>query len=359
MKTKIFKSVLLLLLCGAFLHANQKNSTNQENILKYGSEKISIGTLSVSVAEVVKLKPNITKFSITYLTEGVTPNDASNKNVENMRKLKTFLSSLNIKDKDITTLSYNNYQNLVSRKVIDNKALFETKLGVNFIIPKENFYTVINMLEKNGVNNVIKNKNYQYYTFMISKINDNETKTKKETEEAFKEIEKSLKKLGAHEIEVAEYETKKITQENEDIQKYFVSNTIQVKTNNFNNIGKIISKAQELKMTINNDISYSISDEEKEKILSSVESMLLDKLIHKATTLLDKKYSLGVPKTLSYNKNDFVVQPRYYNYENKMVSNLGQAQAFDAQEVNINTPSEFEITLTMSGVFEVVQSIFK
>lgn len=57
---------------------------------------------------------------------------------------------------------------------------------------------------------------------MIRKIDYKESKTKKYTEETFKKIENSLKQLGAHEIEIAEYETKNITPENKNIQRYFV-----------------------------------------------------------------------------------------------------------------------------------------
>lgn len=36
---------------------------------------------------------------------------------------------------------------------------------------------------------------------------------------------------------------------------------------------------------------------------------------------------------------------------------VGQSQLFDADNINIQTPSEFTITLTMSGSFEIIKNI--
>lgn len=351
----------VILINASLLVAQQSDSVIELNKLKYGEQKVAVGSVSVTATKKIKIKPDTAQFSITYITEGATPNEASNRNVENMKKLKTFMSSLNIKDDDITTINYNNYQNTVSRQITDKKQLFQTELGVSFMIPKDNFYNVINMLEENGVSNIYQDTNTKLYNFTILKIDDSESKTKNSVQDSYKKIESSLRKFGAHEIVIVKYETKETTNKYENIKRYFVSNTIQIKTSNFDNLGKVISKAQELKMTVNNDITYSVSDKQKDNILDKNEATLFEQLEKKASrTLTSKKYSLGAPVSINLQMNDFFIQPRYQYDNNKIFNNAGdQQQRIEANDVSIETPSEFEINLSVFGTFEIIQDIAK
>lgn len=361
MRNFSFKMVIFVIFFStSLLNAQQMDSTIELSKLKYGEKKIAVGSISVNSAKKIKIKPDIAQFSITYTTEGTTPNDASNRNVENMKNLKTFMSSLGIKDGDITTINYNNYQRTISKQVTDKKSLYQTELGVSFMIPKDNFYNTINMLEENGVSNIYQDKNTKLYNFTILKTDDSEEKTKDFVQNSYKKIESSLKKLGAHEIVIIKYETKEATSKFENVNRYFVSNTILIKTSNFDSLGKVISKAQELKMTINNDMVYSVSDEQKNRILSDNEATMFEELEKKANrTLTNKKYSIGAPVSINLQFFDYSNQPRYRYYDGISNSLANQKQTIVAQDVSIETPSEFEITLSILGTFEIVQDIVK
>lgn len=63
-----------------------------------------------------------------------------------------------------------------------------------------------------------------------------------------------------------------------------------------------------------------------------------------------------MPTNLSSDENSYTIQPRNYGYSRAMI-NAGQSQLFDADNINIQTPSEFTITLTMSGSFEIIKNI--
>ncbi|MDR2100367.1 MAG: SIMPL domain-containing protein [Campylobacteraceae bacterium] len=333
------------------------------NKLKYGQNHIAVGTIAdVQYEEKITFKPDIAEFSITYLTEGSSPNNASNRNVKNMDELKKYLQTLGVKEKDISTVEYRNYQQNVLEPIDEKSKKFTTKLTVLIKTPQENLYNIIELLEKNGIDNLEK---YNYndenlYHFTIEITAQSENTAKKNTQIIFEKISKDLENSGITHIDIKKYETAQASEDEQKTKKYFVSNTIKIKTSNFDNIGKIFTKAQELKMTINNDLHYSVSDEQRQKVQNEIEGKLFEKLYEKAKRLIGKNgFSLGAPTNISI-QSPYANYNEYSRFRKDAVLNSAQLlQTQEASEVSINPPSEYETILIIHGSFDILQEIKK
>ncbi|MDR1976131.1 MAG: hypothetical protein LBQ18_04000, partial [Campylobacteraceae bacterium] len=126
-------------------------------------------------------------------------------------------------------------------------------------------------------------------------------------------------------------------------------------------IGKIYAKAQELKMNVNNDLVYFVSDEKRQKALADYEGGLFEKLQKKAQRLIgDKEYSLGAVSNISVTSlasDNSRYSYRSYNQEylTNSANSITQTQA--AQDVDINPPSAHEITIKISAGFDIVSGV--
>lgn len=333
------------------------------NQLKYGPDYVTVGTINVGVTEKIILSPDTAEFSITYLTEGSTPNEASNRNAENMKKLNEFMRGLGITDKDLTTIAYRNYENVHRQRIQNlNASLHKTSFTVNVVMDQNRFLEVVALLEQNGISDLKLNEYNNQYKFKISETGSDDKATKELAQSKFKRLEKGLKDLGVERLSIEEYRNDAVEPGTEEVKKYYVQNAIKIKVTDFDHLGKIIAQAQELKMTVNNDISYSVSDEAKKRTLESHQSGLLNKLTAKGERLINtdsKLYRLGVPLTLNSNENDpsVFIRPGREMHPSALI-NAGQKQRFDARQVEIQPPSEYEMTLSISGTFEVVKPVY-
>ena len=98
-----------------------------------------------------------------------------------------------------------------------------------------------------------------------------------------------------------------------------------------------MAKAQALNISVNNDLSYSVSDEELENTLQQHEKMLYKKLEEKADRLLGNHYQLGVANYLNYTAtDDFPIpkNPRLY------AQSLVVQEASIDNKIDIQTPEE-------------------
>lgn len=325
--------------------------------LKYGNGYLAVGNINTSITDQIKLKPDTAEFSITYITEGTTPNDASNRNAENMKKFKEYLIQLGLKDDNLTTVAYQNYENEKQQPVGNKSMQYKSTFTINLSITNKQFFDVVKLLDENNINDIQQDSYQKYYIFKIQQISDTAEKAKQLNQQKYQQIVAQLNKLGINDITVAGYDNQVVSPSSEMVKKYYVQNTTEIKVTNFDLLGKIISKAQELKMMVNNDMHYSVSATEKDRILAEHEQVIYQKLADKATRLLGKQYQLGIPTNLnSHDNNIYEVQPRSYGYSRSMI-NASQSQNFMADEVDIQTPSEFSMTLTMTGTFEIVKKI--
>lgn len=352
----------------AELASNSEGASNIQlkiSQLKYGQDFVVVGNISVNVTDTVSLKPDTAEFSITYVTEGETPNDASNRNVNNMKALTTFMESLGVSKDNLTTVAYRNYQNTVTKTVKqDDSGLYETIISVNAVIDPSKFTEAVVLLEEKGINN-IEQQHYNglgyYYRFVIKETASDAETTKKMAQQKLKMLESEFKVKGIAPLTVANYINKAVGPTTKQEKRYYVENTIRVKVTQFDNLGKIITKAQSLKMTVNNDMYYSVSEKAKSKVMDQLEAGLFEKLTRKGSRLLGtKNYQLGTPTSLytTQSGNGILPRPRGYDF-NARVLNAGQAQNYDASSVEIQPPSEFDVSMTMTGNFDIIKPVFK
>ncbi len=108
-------------------------------------------------------------------------------------------------------------------------------------------------------------------------------------------------------------------------------------------------------MQVNNDIFYSVSPEAIQTAVKKHETLLLNQLTSKVERLMAEKYVLGAPISLElqsrypealYERNNF--------RRNHMMSEMASMRYID---VDIYTPPEYEITLTLSGSFETLKKV--
>lgn len=368
MKKRLLLVVLLNLGIGSIsqVHGTITNQNLSPFIeleqLKYGTGLIAIGNIDTSVTERIKLAPDTVEFSITYITKGATPNEASNYNVINMKKFNDYLNQLGIKEDNLTTIGYQTYKNKKTKPIKTESKQYQSAFTVNIQIDTEQFFKVIGVLDNNDIDDLKQDSERKFYVFNIVETADTLEKAKQLTQDKYKSIINQLNELGVNDVLVSEYNNQIVPPDTETVKVYYVQNTVMVKVNDFDLVGKVIAKAQEFDMKINNDITYSVSESAKERALEQHAQTIYNKLIAKATRLLGQQYQLGVPVSLSSieDSNMYAVdtsQSYNYNYYSRTMLKTGQDPLSQAEDVNIQPPSEFEFILTMSGSFEIVKKI--
>lgn len=363
-KTLLVTALTCCLFTTPHLFAQQVTDSNfiEVNKLKYGSELIAVGNINVSLSETISLKPDTVEFSISYLTEGKTPTEASDTNTKNMKALMTYLQQLNIKEQDITTVGYKNYEQL-SPEPITSPAnqKYQTLITIQTKIPSDQLYAVIKTLDQQGINNLDKVKDTDNtYSFAIKQVADNADTTKQQAEKKYQLIFEQLKAQGINQLIIDKYNNQPVSQSTNNIKTYYVENTIKINTKQFDQLGKIIAKAEELKMTINNDFQYSVSDNTKNKAIADAETKLLAKLQEKARlSLSSTDYQLGAPQNLSVFNTEINAPIYPINRYAKNDGIMLGAVANSPEQVSIQPPSQYDLTVTMNGNFDILKKISK
>lgn len=344
--------------CSPF-NDNSANTTIELSQLKYGRDFISVGNISASVNQKIKLSPDTAQFSITYISEGKTPNDASNRNAENMKKLNAYLHELGLSKNDLTTVAYQNYEQSSQQKIANSSSeLNQSSITASADIGQDQVFSAIQLLETNNILNLEINQHTRLYNFKVTEVDNRSEVAMKRVKERYQKIEKLLNDMGVNKLTILNYENSKISAETEMVKRYYVTNTIKVKVVNFDNLGKIITKAQELKMNVNNDMEYSVSDEARNKAIRDNEETILKILMVKAQRLLSSSpnsdYQLGHPITLTSGAPTSISSYRPRSVM-PSVTNSGQVQSFAASDIQIQPPSEYEITVSLSGTFDIIK----
>lgn len=370
MKRKLLLTTLAIFsLSGPYAMAQTSSDSNNVanfldyNKLKYGPDLIMVGTVNASVSKKIKAKPDTVEFSISYITEGSSPSEASEKNATNMKSLTDYLQQLGIEQQNLTTISYKNYQQTEEKPLAKAQdKLYETAITVNATIDTKNFYEVIAVLEKNGIGNLEKTQpTNTFYTFTISEKATDEKTAKQLAQEKYQKLAEQLKTKNVSQISIEKYTNQQNEPEKQEVKIYFVENTMKVRTQHFNLLGQVIAKAQQLKMSVNNDMVYSISNETRNKLIAQSESQLLSKLTDKAKLLLgNKEYQLGAPQNLQLNEDQHIIQPRQYAYNSRMMVNSApMSQEATGASIEIQAPADFDITVNLSGDFEILKAVHK
>ena len=336
---------------------NISNSYLEVQQLKYGKDLIPVGEIDSSIDDIITLKPDTVEFSITLETEGATQTEASNLNVDKIKNLKSYLSTLNITDDNLVTVDYRNSVKTVEKKNNKENTNYEASLKIVLTTDNDdNFIKLNKILDKYGINDISLYDRSNNYLFTIDSVNNDASKAKEDLYQKYTDIVNKLKKIGLINISIKSSSVREIDPGRINEKRYFVINTLKIKLNKFEHIGKIIAKAQDLKMQVNNNISYSVSPEVLEKSVKEHEGLLLKELTAKVEHLMGKQYIIGAPITLelksqyhetSYQRNNY--------YHTSKRSGMSEKPSMDYEDVDINTLPEYEIILTLSGRFETLK----
>lgn len=367
MKHKLLLIVLLNLAILPLANAQKQSDENQLLLqeYKYGKGFISVGNINLTVNDKFKVKPDVAEFTVTYKTEGNSYKEASDKNAVTMKEFNQFLLDSGLKKADLTTVSYRNLERQIEQPIKTKTVQYQSSYVVQLYINQNLFFKVTEILDKNGIHNIKQNNydfnlkqsgNISHYVFNLQEVESSREKAKQLVQQKYQNIVDELKKLGDNTITVSAYDNQENTQDTnaELVKKYYVLNTLALKVKNFDLIGKIMAKAQALNISVNNDLSYSVSDEVLENTLQQHEKMLYKKLEEKADRLLGNHYQLGVANYLNYTAtDDFPIQKNPRLYAQSLVA---QEASID-NKIDIQTPEDLELTLTMEGSFEIVRKI--
>ena len=363
---KTFILILLLNISTIFPSQANYNELNVSNSylelqqLKYGKDLIPVGEINSSIIDSIKLKPDTVEFSITLETEGATPTEASDLNVETMKKLKNYLNTLNITDDNLVTIDYKNRVKTIAKENNQEDNHYQAFLNIVLTIDdNDSFINLNKALDKYNINDISQleeEKLTNYYLFQITAVANSESKAKEDLYQKYTNIANDLKNIGLTNVSIKSSFVRQIDTDKINEQRYFVNNTLKIKINRLDLIGKIIAKAQELKMKVNNDISYSVSPEAIQTAVKEHETLLLNQLTTKVQRLMAKQYVVGAPISLEIqSRYPEAIYERNNSSSDQMMFKMVSMKNYS--NVDIYTPPEYEITLTLSGSFETLKKV--
>ncbi|OTQ22029.1 hypothetical protein B6D22_08050 [Gilliamella apicola] len=347
--------------------ANLKNINNNEPKVEqfiYGKNLIPIGEIEASITDSIKLKPDTVEFTVTLDTDASTPSEASNINANTMKQFKDYLATLAIKDNNLITTDYGNYIQDSYEEVSEDNAQYKATLTLAINInDNEKFLELNKLLDKYNINNVQQLYNSETnnaFSFSIFENAVTANKAKDMVYQKYTTITNELKNLQLDNFSIIQSNTERTSPKKIDKKQHHVYNTVQIKINKLDVVSKIITKAQELKIKVNDDIFYSVSPDAIERAINDHERLLLNKLINKVERLLTKQYLVGDPKYLDMRKADYEQQSpkrreRFYGAMNMAMAPGSDDNA--TNKINIYAPSDFEIQLTLLGRFEIIKKV--
>ena len=359
----------MLLNIGIAFNSYAANSVNQElNVnntylqlqeLKYGKNLIPVGKVEAKISETVVLKPDTVQFSVTLLTDAATPNNASDLNVNIMKQFKDELLKLGLTEDNLETIGYQNNVRDINQENSQENSKYQANMNIVIKIDNNDSFVDLNkILDKyniNDIHQVKSDKVKNLYAFNIRETAQTLNNAKDNLYKKYSTITDELKKLQLTDFTITNSDTDKISPERITVKQYYVQHNLMVKTTKLDLIGKIIAKAQELKMVVNDDTYYTVSKEAVQKAVEEHEAILLAKLKNKVERLLAKQYLLGAPIQLDISGGEFDLHSEY-NPSQRYAKRL-YADGNMRADVNIYAPTEYKINLVLSGTFETLKPI--
>lgn len=362
MKRKLL--LIMLINFGIAGTANAQNQLNENYLLspnlewqqaKYGKEVIAVGNITTKVIDKVKFKPDIAEFTVTYTTEANNYRDAASQNAEKMKIFNQFLVDSGVNEKDLTTVSYRNYENEINQPIDSQSKQYRSTYLIHLNIDQAQFFNTIELLDKHNIHDISQESNQAYYVFELEQLANSQEQAKQLIQQQYQIITDELKKLGNNSMTITSYGNQEISPKTTIVKTYNVKNTLKVKVRNFDLISKIMTKAQEMNIIVNDDLNYDVSDEAIEQILQQHEQTLYNKLANKVGRLIGKQYKLGDAISLNYyqQNNSFRNRPKLYAGAYKQYA----SESKRGEMVEIQTPEEFEMEIILDGSFEITRSI--
>lgn len=338
---------------------NVNNTYLQLQELKYGKNLIPVGEVEAKISETVVLKPDTVQFSVTLLTDAASPNDASDRNVTTIKQFKDELVKLGLTEDNLETIGYQNNVREINQENSQENSKYQANMNIVIKIDNNDSFVDLNkILDKydiNDIHQVKSDKVKNLYAFNIRETAQTLNKAKDNLYKKYSTITDELKKLQLTDFTITNSDTDKISPERITVKQYYVRHNLMVKTTKLELIGKIIAKAQELKMVVNDDTHYSVSKEAVQKAIEEHEAILLAKLKNKVERLLAKQYLLGAPKQLNITGGEFDLESEYRDA--RRYANRLYADGYVKEDVNIYAPTDYRVKLVLSGTFETLKPI--
>ena len=350
----------------SFPNSNNLNVTDAYLELeksKYGNGLVPVGTIDVKHLEIIRLKPDVVNFSVTVNSEGLTLTEASEINDKKIKEFKDYLIKLGLSDKSLTSVGYDNQEKeeIVYKKVVGIERQYKARYSI-FISIEDNdsFMKVKEVLGQHNIYELVgesQTPNSDSYNFIINAIANSEKEADKKARDIYYAIVEKLNKLNLDTTSIAATDVSAYSPDGLKEKHQTITHRLAISTDKIDEIGKIIGKAQELDIIVNNDARYDVSTKAKQKAIEDVEPLLLQKLEDKATSFLSKKYVLGVPTRIDI--TDLAIVEKLnnnYSFEDRGSIRMGIGMdRYLKKGVDISIQSEQKMQLIITGSFEMLK----
>lgn len=350
----------------SFPNSNNLNVTDAYLELeksKYGNGLVPVGTIDVKHIEMITLKPDVINFSVTVYSEGLTLTEASEINDKKIKEFKDYLIKLGLSDKSLTSVGYDNQEKeeIVYKKVAGIERQYKARYSI-FISIEDNdsFMKVKEVLGQHNIYELVgesQTPNSDSYNFIINAIANSEKEADKKARDIYYAIVEKLNKLNLDTTSIAATDVSAYSPDGLKEKHQTITHRLAISTDKIDEIGKIIGKAQELDIIVNNDARYDVSTKAKQKAIEDVEPLLLQKLEDKATSFLSKKYILGAPTRIDI--TDLAIVEKLnnnYSFEDRGSMRMGIGMdRYLKKGVDISIQSEQKMQLIITGTFEMLK----
>lgn len=277
--------------------------------------------IEVSGTSKKEITPDIAKIQLIISTNNENLDKAIKMNNDTLEKYKTILKEVNITYNNINSIDFNtnkyyNYKNIILNK---NQKEFETSLKINLSKIDINLLEqLISILVKNDIYFMEKDKN-DNYSFVIKDKASTQKEAYQKTLNKFNKIKTKLAEnnIDSSIMNLVGFNNQTINLEkieNKKVEYYNVVHQVELSTNDFKNLGKIIDLAYLLNIDTNNYIEYDIKN--KVQLNDELYQNSYKVALNKAKIILNKTdLSLQKPITIVDNSTDNIKS--YFSYFNK------------------------------------------
>lgn len=277
--------------------------------------------IEVSGTSKKEITPDIAKIQLIISTNNENLDKAIKMNNDTLEKYKNILKEVNITYNNINSIDFNtnkyyNYKNIILNK---NQKEFETSLKINLSKIDINLLEqLISILVKNDIYFMEKDKN-DNYSFVIKDKASTQKEAYQKTLNKFNKIKTKLAEnnIDSSIMNLVGFNNQTINLEkieNKKVEYYNVVHQVELSTNDFKNLGKIIDLAYLLNIDTNNYIEYDIKN--KVQLNDELYQNSYKVALNKAKIILNKTdLSLQKPITIVDNSTDNIKS--YFSYFNK------------------------------------------
>lgn len=321
--------------------------------------------IKVSGTSKKEITPDIAKIQLIISTNNENLDKAIKMNNDTLEKYKTILKEVNITYDSINSIDFNtnkyyNYKNIILNK---NQKEFETTLKINLSKIDINLLEqLISILVKNDIYFMEKGKN-DNYSFVIKDKASTQKEAYQKTLNKFNKIKTKLAEnnIDSSIMNLVGFNNQTINLEkieNKKVEYYNVVHQLELSTNDFKNLGKIIDLAYLLNIDTNNYIEYDIKN--KVQLNDELYQNSYKVALNKAKIILNKtNLSLQKPITIVDNSTDNIKSYfSYFNKENYYENNNTTEENINESNASIITKLQEANTVIIPEKKNINKSIY-